>query len=263
VELQNLSLQSDTCHQTNISHCQLNKSVPIWEQEVSRLQKHPYLERLIGVNLRQFNEYLKSVREVFPFLNSKGDYRVNSNSLEITRSDKVHLFLTLYWLRQYPTVVNFEIIFGIPSWAFSRLINRTLVALDSTLEDTATWPTDDEFSEIVWKFIDVFPTQFRQLAVIVDGTEIRIPRPKDPIAERATYSVKKKQHSISLLLMCTPDGKLNCNETHSALQISDSRSRIVATTTITVKTKVLFEIVFMYEIKFFFSFVFLVRDGKK
>jgi hypothetical protein len=171
------------------------------------------LERLIGVNLRQFNEYLKSVREVFPFLNSKGDYRVNSSSREITRSDKVHLFLTLYWLRQYPTVVNFETIFGIPSWAFSRLINRTLVALDSTLEDTATWPTDDEFSEIVWKFRDVFPTQFRQLAVIVDGTEIRIPRPKDPIAERATYSVKKKQHSISLLLMCTPDGKLiHCSD---------------------------------------------------
>lgn len=47
----------------------------------------------------------------------------------------------------------------------------------------------------------------------MDGTEIRIPRPKDPIAERATDSVKKKQHLVSLLLMCSPDGKLiHCSE---------------------------------------------------
>lgn len=158
VELYNISLHSDTCNQTYASNCQLNKSIPIWEQEVSRLLGHPYLERLIGINMSQFNEYLKSVCEILPFLNAKGDYRVNSISHEITRSNKVHLFLTLYWLRQYPTVVNFETIFGISSWTFSRLINRTLVALDSTLEDTATWPTDDEFGEIIWKFRNVFPT---------------------------------------------------------------------------------------------------------
>jgi len=211
--LHNLSQKLHQDIEKNNSNRQLYESIPIWEQEVTRLLQHPYLERLIGVNLTKFNHYLKCIGEVFPILNVNGDYRVNAPSHEISRSDKVHLFLTLYWLRQYPTVVNFETIFSIPSWAFSRLINRTLVALDSTLEDTATWPDDDEFEEIIWKFRDVFPTQFRQLAVIVDGTEIRIPRPRETNAEKATYSVKKKQHSITLLLMCTPHGKLiHCSE---------------------------------------------------
>jgi hypothetical protein len=52
---------------------------------------------------------------------------------------------------------------------FTSLVTRTLVALDSTLEDTVTWPDDDEFEEIIWRFRGVFPTQFRQIAVIVDG----------------------------------------------------------------------------------------------
>jgi hypothetical protein len=207
-ELHNLSqnLHSDTAK--NNSNCQLNQSIPIWEQEVSRLLQHPYLERLIGITLSEFNHYLKSIGEVLPFLNVNGDCQVDASACEISRSDKVHLFSTLYWLRQYPTVVNLETIFSIPCLSFSCLGNRTFVALDSTLEDTAMWPEDDEFEEIIWKFRDVFPTQFRQHAVIVDGTEIRIPRPKDSDAEKATYSVKKKQHSITLLMMCTPDGKL-------------------------------------------------------
>jgi hypothetical protein len=171
------------------------------------------LERLIGITKAEFDNYLKCIREIFPQLNAQGNYRQNETDKEITRSDKVHLFITLYWLRQYPTVVNFETIFGICSWAFTRLVNRTLIALDSTLEDATPWPTDDEFMQIMWKYRDVFPTKFRNLAVIVDGTEIQIQRPKDPIAQREAYSVKKKQHSISLLVMCTPDGQLvHCSE---------------------------------------------------
>jgi hypothetical protein len=167
--LHNLSQKLHQDTEENNSKYQLNQSIPIWEQEVSRLLQHPYLERLIGITLSEFNHYLKSIGEVFPFLNVNGDYEVNASARKISRSDKVYLFLTLYWLRQYPTVVNFETIFSIPSWAFSRLVKRTLVVLDSTLEDTATWPDDDEFEEIIWRFRDVFPTQFRQVAVIVDG----------------------------------------------------------------------------------------------
>jgi hypothetical protein len=37
-------------------------------------------------------------------------------------------------------------------------------------------------------------------AAVVDGTEIRIPRPSQPTEERSTYSVKKRQHSFTLIL---------------------------------------------------------------
>jgi hypothetical protein len=181
VELHNISLLSNTCNQTNSSNCQLNKSIPIWEQEVSRLLEHPYLERLIGVNMSQFNGYLKSVWEILPFLNAKGDYRVNSTSREITRSDKVHLFLTLHWLRQYPTVVNFETILGIPSWAFSHLINRTLVALDSTLEDTATWPLTTSLVKSFGNLEMFFPLSLDNLLSLWIGQKLESPDRKTPL----------------------------------------------------------------------------------
>lgn len=195
-------------HHVNSIALPFQQTQPVWELEVERLLKHPFLERLIGISNTQFRLYLRTIREVLPDLNAKGQYREYETSRQITRRDKVHLFITMYWLLQYSTVVNFETIFGIPRWAFTRLVNRTLIALDSTVEDATPWPTDDEYCKIMWKFRDVFPTKFRQLAVIVDGTEIRISRSKDPIAQKATYSVKKKQHSVTLLLMCTPDGKL-------------------------------------------------------
>jgi hypothetical protein len=88
---------------------------PICEEEVSRLLKHPYLERLIGISKKRFKEYLHEIRPMLSNLNAKGEYRQYQTSRQIERSDKVHLFLTLYWLRQYPTVVNFETIFGVPS----------------------------------------------------------------------------------------------------------------------------------------------------
>jgi hypothetical protein len=46
------------------------------------------------------------------------------------------------------------------------------------------------------------------LVCVVDGTGIRILRPSQPIEERSTYSVKKRQHSFTLILICLLDGRL-------------------------------------------------------
>jgi len=143
--LHNLSQKLHSDIANNNFNCQPNQSIQIWKREVSRLPQHQYLERLISITLSELNHYLISIGEVFPFLNANGDCQVNAYACEISRSNKVHLFLTLYWLRKYPTVVNLETIFSIPSLSFSCHGNRTLVALNLTLEDIATWPDDDEF----------------------------------------------------------------------------------------------------------------------
>jgi len=53
-----------------------------------------------------------------------------------------------------------------------------------------------------------FPKHLKNLVCVADGTEIRIPRPSQPTEERTTYSVKKKQHSFTLILVCLLDGRL-------------------------------------------------------
>jgi hypothetical protein len=50
------------------------------------------------------------------------------------------------------------------------------------------------------------PKHLKDLVCVVDETEIRIPRLSQPIEERSTNSVKKKQHSFTLTLMF--DGRL-------------------------------------------------------
>jgi hypothetical protein len=75
-----------------------------------------------------------------------------------------------------------------------------LVALDQSLPDI-TWPTDDEFNDLLVKFRHVGPDDFANLIVVVDGTEIPIRRPKDNEIKKQFYSPKKKQYSVTFLLI--------------------------------------------------------------
>jgi hypothetical protein len=92
-------------------------------------------------------------------------------------------------------VVNFETIFGVPSQAFTRLIDKTFVAPGSTLEDIH-WPTDDEFHEIPLTI-----SKFRQIAVIDEGRVIRIPRQKNLLLRNSPIRSKRKQESFVTLNM--------------------------------------------------------------
>jgi hypothetical protein len=49
---------------------------------------------------------------------------------------------------------------------------------------------------------------FSNLGAIVDGTEIRVPRPSDNELQKTVCSKKKHQHSVTVLLICTPRGHL-------------------------------------------------------
>jgi hypothetical protein len=64
------------------------------------------------------------------------------------------------------------------------------------------------FSDRGLKFASILGDQFANLVAVVDGTEIRINRPSEQHLQKEVYSVKKKQHSITLFLISTIDGIL-------------------------------------------------------
>jgi hypothetical protein len=64
------------------------------------------------------------------------------------------------------------------------------------------------------------PKHLKDLVCVVDETEIRIPRLSQPIEERSTNSVKKKQHSFTLTLMF--DGRLIFGSDHSITKMEKS-----------------------------------------
>jgi hypothetical protein len=76
-----------------------------------------------------------------------------------------------------------------------------LQILDDELEDEITWPTDDEFSDIISSLGMEVVQNFPDLGVLIDGTEIKIQRPNKHY-EKLYYSKKKHQHSVTLFFLC-------------------------------------------------------------
>jgi hypothetical protein len=101
-----------------------------------------------------------------------------------------------------------KMIFLLDERKITRILRRTLTAIYESLRNLITWPTDTEFEKMKSKWNEHLPKHLKDLVCIVDGTEIRIPRPSQPIEQRSSYSVKKRQHSFTLILMCLLDGRL-------------------------------------------------------
>ena len=55
------------------------------------------------------------------------------------------LFLTLFWLANYPTLDLMGALFYLHQRSITQILKRTLVGLKQTLEHEIRWPTDEEF----------------------------------------------------------------------------------------------------------------------
>jgi hypothetical protein len=121
--------------------------------------------------------------------------------------DQTHLFITLLWLRQYLTDNLLSSFFGLSNFALNRIVKRTLISLDDSLSEIC-WPTDDEFERLCVKFRHFGHDELANLILVTDGTEIPIRRPKDKEIQKAFYSPKKKQHSVTIIVNVTLDGSI-------------------------------------------------------
>lgn len=187
---------------------QKNSNEKPWEEFTNRNLKSFLLTNLIKFNQREFEELLKLVTPILETLNTRGSrYRRRSN-----RPEKVsftsHLFITLFWLRQYPIDAVMSCIFGLDRRKTTRIIRRTLTALREALKNEISWPSETQFEKVKQKWNSCLPQELKDAVAIIDGTELSISRPSDPYWQKATYSIKKKQHSLTIMVICQPDGTI-------------------------------------------------------
>lgn len=123
-------------------------------------------------------------------------------------SPKSQLSITHFWLRQYPTDATMACIFGLGRRKLTCILRRTLIALSEALRNFLLSPTDTEFERVKEKWNSRLPSFLKILVAIVAGTEVKISGSSDPTKERVSYSLTKKQHLLTLLLICQPDGKI-------------------------------------------------------
>ena len=120
-----------------------------------------------------------------------------------TLSVEEQFFLTLVKLRQ--NKVNFELscLFDITERSVTNVFVTWVNFMAVSWDEIDWWP----FRDTVRFYSPTdFCAKFPTTRVIVDGTECPIQKPKQPIAQQATFSTYKNRNTVKVLVGCTPGG---------------------------------------------------------
>jgi hypothetical protein len=124
------------------------------EAVVNEWLKNEYLlQYIIRFNLPQFQELLRIIQPKFSNLTTRGTPRLRTTE---RKKEKLylqsHLFITLFWLRNYPTDIVMKATFHLDERKITRVLRRTLTAIYESLEDMITWLTNNEFEKMKSKW---------------------------------------------------------------------------------------------------------------
>jgi hypothetical protein len=199
-------------------------------------RKYPArFEALTGETPETFDQLYEVLAEPLAARNYRGKLRKRRTKRKPRVSDKLQLYITLLFLRQYPTYALLLLALrGLDELTIHHYIHRVLRAIESVESLQIQWPSEDEFEELLkkqekWPF-----ARLRKVVCAVDGTEIRVARPSKGAIKNKHYSGKKKQYAINVLIVVRLHGviiycsipKAKMNDQACWLE-TDLRSRFV------------------------------------
>ena len=210
------SRQTQDTKQENTTHIQQSSLQPGLETTSTTSYDMSLIERVLSDDVRclhaigmtedEVEKLYERCKPKFEVTTMRGEVRSRPASLPQSLSDFKQLFITLLFLRQYPLMSMLSIIFNIHERTLTRIIERCLIVLDDALKEEITWPSEDEMKNSVSKFESFQLLKNKSYVACVDGTEIRVPRPKDKSKQRKHFSVKKHQHSLNFLFVTLLNG---------------------------------------------------------
>jgi hypothetical protein len=176
------------------------------------LLDRPYLfKSMIRMTL---DEYRALERELIPIISSRN---VRGSPKKFNRIPKypaaLRLVTTLLYLSIYPTQKLFSAMLGITEWTLLEWVKHVLSATREWAETKIVWPSDEDMEHELNKWQHLLYDFAPKAVCAIDGTEIEISRPHKPHSapgakHETTYSVKKKQHSLSVQIVCLHDGRI-------------------------------------------------------
>lgn len=125
---------------------------------------------------------------------------LSRNTTSMTKEEALMLFLIHY---------RHGLSIRVMSWLFDVCPKTVTNIINDVTEDMYKW-AQTKITMASWSERDMDSVRFRNKTIVVmlDGTEQRVQRPKSKDYDRLVYSGKKKQHSFTLLLVCSPTGKI-------------------------------------------------------
>lgn len=193
---------------------------------ITKLTRKPkILQRLTGLNLKQFKKLCKRTRLLWRKL-EKDRSQQTSRKRKVGAGRKYNLdtmeeklALILIYYRTYTIQDLLGYMFGIDQSNVSRLIKK----LEPLIEMAASPQLKGQLNQLKkahclgkpvgWaEFIELYPDA---AGIITDATEVRCLRPKDKEKQRMYYSGKKKAHTIKTQLTVSKTTECILNVSHS------------------------------------------------
>jgi len=150
------------------------------------------LKALIGMSRGEFEDLLVTFTRLLDrhALRQPRKRAIGGGFKGVLDSPSKKLFFVLFYLKVYPTFDVLGFLFDLERGRSHRWVHRLQGLLETALGKKMVLP--ERKIESMEQFLERFPAV---QAVIVDGTERPVPRPKDAQKQKDCYSGKKKRHT--------------------------------------------------------------------
>jgi len=170
------------------------------------------VKQFFGLHQSEIQMLFDRVTKPFQDTTTRGQPRQRASKKGNTISPFHILLMTLFWLRQYPTMGLLYFLFNVHPRTAIKQLNHMIIALKTTLQYEIQWPTEIEWKSHCtrlnkWLPLFQYP-EMRNCISVVDGTEFQMKRPSIEPYQTELYSVKKKQHSLNMLIIVLLDGPI-------------------------------------------------------
>ena len=184
---------------------------PPIESPFERLLNREYeVERIAGFRANELTKIYKMVENDIVRTTTRGEERKQHVPATFQTPDFHQFLLTMVFLQSYPTMAVMEFMFDINRLLIGKYLSRCLAGMRRAFDEQQVirWPTFDEFVEEsrIWR--PHLHPNMTGVACVVDGTEFKIEEPVDKERKKTSYSGKKKQFSVNLILITKLNGEI-------------------------------------------------------
>ncbi len=82
-----------------------------------------------------------------------------------------------------------------------KFLKRMIKSLKEVLKEEVTWPTEEEWPDILKKFNPLLPSSLEGCVAVVDGSEFKIQHLSKEHYQQKHFWVKKKQHLLNTWML--------------------------------------------------------------
>lgn len=184
------------------------QAAPLWQATMEGILLQPELcSNQIGMNPTEFSLFYTEMETTLQQYTNRHSKRVRSKSGWTTYPDKLQIFVTLHWLRQYPTTRSLNGTYGIYQETIQHFYERCVGAMASKLKDEVPYFHAEDLEREAAQWRQPLGEEMAGVAAIVDGTCIKIYKPGIEKFEKSSWVKRKGAFCVNVLVAVTMDGK--------------------------------------------------------